>query len=134
MPNGSNSAAPLAGKCKLSALGGSIPAGAALPGQRHFRADIHNCALALFQQRKRVVGHRVVMQQVLAQALGESLRIAAGKANAVIRAGVIHKSVKTAVMLLDALNCLATLLRVSELRFDEFAAVMGQPASPPESA
>jgi len=65
--------------------------------------------------------HRVIVNQVLAQAFEEAVGIAVGEAYSIVDTRIIDQPVDAAVLLLNVFNGAAALLRVSQLRFKEVA-------------
>jgi hypothetical protein len=67
------------------------------------------------------VGHGVVVNEVLPQALDEAIRIAAGETDAVVGSGVVYQPIQPAILLLHILDGPPALRGIFEMRLDEVA-------------
>ena len=65
--------------------------------------------------------HRVIVNQVLAQAFEEAVGIAVGEAYSIVDTRIIDQPVDTTILLLNVFNGALALLRISQLRFKEVA-------------
>jgi len=116
---------PLAGEGELRTFGGGVGGGSALAGERDLGADVDDGAVRGFEHGQRVVGHGVVVDEVLLEALDEAVRGAGGKADAVVGSGIVDEAEEAAVGAADVVDSVLALGGVGEVGFDEVAFAAG---------
>ena len=116
---------PFAGEGELGAFRGGVRGGSTLAGERDFGADVDDGALRRLQHGQGVVGHGVVVDQILPEAFDEALGGAGFEADAVVGSGVVHEAEETAVGAANVVDSALALRRISEVGFDEVAFTSG---------